>query len=66
MGCGGGYMTNAFKYLADHKAMLYEDYPYTGKAGTCQYDESKGVTKVSSYVVVPANDPFAHLEAVQK
>lgn len=57
-------MTNSFKYLKDYKIMTYASYPYTGKAGTCSYDASKGITNVSSYTALPANDPTALLNAV--
>jgi cathepsin L len=29
-GCGGGLMTNAFKYLQTYKHMTRDSYPYTG------------------------------------
>lgn len=29
--------------------MKESDYKYTARDGTCQYDATKGVTKVSSY-----------------
>jgi hypothetical protein len=56
-------MTNAFKYLKDYKLQSEASYPYTGKAGTCQYEASKGITNVASYTALPANDPQALLKA---
>ena len=53
MGCSGGWYFWAWDWLADHKTMKESDYPYTsgstGKETACAYDESKGVTNVSSY-----------------
>lgn len=65
-GCGGGFMTNCFNYLKTNKIMTEQAYPFVTKAGKCNYDESKGVTGVSSYVALPANDPNALLQAIQK
>lgn len=59
-------MTNSFKYLQSTKLMKYDDYPYTGKAGKCLFDASKGVIGVKSYTALPANDPKSLLEAVSK
>ena len=33
-------MTNAFNYLRSHRLMEFSTYPYTGKDGACQYNES--------------------------
>jgi C1A family cysteine protease len=52
-GCSGGWYYYAWEWLGSHKTMKESDYPYTsGAAGqetTCAYDESVGVTNVSSY-----------------
>jgi cathepsin F len=60
-GCGGGFMTNCFNYLKTNKIQTESSYPYTGKAGQCKYDASKGVIGVKSYTALPANDPNALL-----
>jgi len=52
-GCSGGWYYNAWKWLENNMTMAEEDYPYTsgddGRETRCAYDESKGVTYVSSY-----------------
>ena len=51
-GCNGGLMETAFEYLKTNKMMKEDDYSYTGQDGTCEYNESEGVTNVSSYTEV--------------
>lgn len=48
-GCGGGLMTNSFKYLKNFKHMNRDSYPYNAQQGSCKYDEGEGVTYVKSY-----------------
>nr|AET71138.1 cysteine peptidase isoform b [Sphenophorus levis] len=62
-GCDGGYLDDTFPYIQTNGLELESDYPYTGYDGYCSYESSKVVTKVSSYVSVPANEQ-ALLEAV--
>lgn len=59
-------MTNAFNYLKSNKLQSESSYPYTGKAGTCKYNEGAGITNVASYTALPANDPQALMEAVAR
>jgi len=58
-GCNGGWYYYAYQWLAKNKTMKESDYPYTsgttGKSTKCAYDESKGVTNVSSYKQVSKN-----------
>jgi len=49
MGCNGGWYFWSYDWLADNFTMEESDYPYTARDGNCQYNASKGVTKVSSY-----------------
>jgi len=63
MGCGGGWMDNAFKYVISNKGLCTEeDYPYTAKDTTCHTCTS--AVTVSSYVDVPANNLDALAAAV--
>ena len=53
-GCNGGMYYNGWKWEKTHKTMRESDYPYVSGTtkeaqSTCNYDESKGVTNVSSY-----------------
>ncbi|XP_030749406.1 cathepsin L-like proteinase [Sitophilus oryzae] len=50
LGCNGGYLEETFPYIEKNGLEYESDYPYTGEDGTCQYDSSKVVTKISSYV----------------
>ena len=49
-GCDGGWYFYAYDYLEDYKLMTEDSYPYRGIDQTCQYDESDGVTNVTSYL----------------
>merc|ERR1712147_181192 len=49
MGCNGGLMDYAFKYIESNPLELESDYPYTARDGSCKYVSSKGVGKVKSY-----------------
>ena len=55
-GCHGGLMDNAFRYLKDHGIEQESDYQYTAKDGSCKYDESKIVTRVSQFHDVARNN----------
>ena len=48
-GCNGGWYFWAYDYLKGAKLQTESSYPYTARDGTCSYDESDGVTNVSSY-----------------
>lgn len=64
MGCNGGLMDNAFKYIEQAPLELEADYPYTArKAFSCKYDSSKGVGKVGNYVDVRSDSTGANLKA---
>jgi hypothetical protein len=58
MGCNGGLMDYAFKYIETNPLMLEADYAYTAKDGTCEYVKTKGVGKVKAYKDVPRDGLF--------
>ena len=60
-GCGGGLMTNSFKYLQNFKHMDRESYSYTAQQGRCKYDEEKGITGVKSFKSIPSGDVDGHI-----
>lgn len=66
LGCNGGLMDSAFKYVEDKGIELESTYPYTAADGTCQYDASKVVFKNTGYNDVPASDPAQLAAAVNK
>merc|ERR1712070_805283 len=51
-GCNGGLMDYAFQYIESAPLEQESDYAYTARDGTCQYDSSKGVGMVKSFVDV--------------
>jgi len=61
-GCNGGLMDNAFNYIKDNGICLEKDYPYKGSDGKCK--KCKTVTKINSFVDIPANDEQALQQAV--
>lgn len=57
-GCDGGLQDLAFKYAEKNEAVLESDWKYTGRDGTCKYDD-KPHTKVlvTDYKTVKPNSP---------
>lgn len=66
MGCNGGLMDNAFKYIEKNPLELESVYPYTARGGTCKFDTTKGVGKVKAFVDVPASSPDQLKAALNK
>ena len=65
MGCNGGDMGLAMTYVAQNGLMTEEEYPYTGRDGTCQYDEAKArKNMINSHIYPTPNDPNALENAV--
>lgn len=56
-GCGGGLMTNAYKYVEEAGGLeLESDYPYTGRDGKCSFDSKKVAAKVSNFTNIPVDE----------
>ena len=48
MGCNGGFMDNAYKYLLDHHGIESNaSYPYEGVMGKCRYNVKNVVANVT-------------------
>ncbi|XP_010243268.1 PREDICTED: probable cysteine protease RD19D [Nelumbo nucifera] len=63
-GCGGGLMTNAYKYLMEAGGLEEEEtYPYTGKPGECKFNPEKVAVRVVNFTNIPLdeNQIAAHL-----
>jgi len=56
LGCNGGDMDAAFKYIEDNGIELESAYPYKGVDGTCKADKSKSAGAVKNFNDVPAKD----------
>jgi C1A family cysteine protease len=56
MGCNGGLMDNAFKYIEAKGLEAEADYAYTARQGVCKYDASKTVGAVKDFVDVTPNN----------
>ncbi|EAY16159.1 Clan CA, family C1, cathepsin L-like cysteine peptidase [Trichomonas vaginalis G3] len=58
-GCNGGLMTSAYDYVINHqngKFMLEKDYSYTAAEGSCKFEATKAVSKITSYIPVAEGD----------
>lgn len=64
LGCSGGLMRFAFRYLEDRGAIKASDYPYTAVEGECQYDPKKVVFLSSNYFNVPRFSEEQIMQAV--
>lgn len=52
-GCNGGIMDYAFSYAEKHAIERESDYPYKGVDERCEYTETKGIVKATSFRDVP-------------
>lgn len=65
MGCMGGLMDNAFKYVQANGGIdTEESYPYEAEDGDCHYDPNNIGATCTGYVDVDQNDEDALKEAV--
>eukprot|EP00258_Populus_trichocarpa_P009678 XP_002316398.2 probable cysteine protease RD19D [Populus trichocarpa] len=56
-GCGGGLMTNAYRYLIEAGGLQEESsYPYTGKSGECKFDPEKIAVKVANFTSIAVDE----------
>jgi KDEL-tailed cysteine endopeptidase len=58
-------MEYVYTYLKTVPVMFEADYVYTAVKTTCRNVVSKGALKVTSYKAIPANNPAAHVAALQ-
>ena len=65
MGCNGGLMDNAFKYIEQAPLETESEYPYTARDGTCQASGS-GIGKVADYTDVTPGSPAQLKAAIAK
>jgi len=64
-GCEGGIMDSCFDYLFRHSLMTEDSYPYTGKeSGSCLFNSTFGVAKVTSYTTFRVTNPDSLLAYV--
>jgi len=57
IGCGGGWMDNAFKYIQTFGGLESEqDYPYEAKTQTCRNDISKAQLQVTGHHSISKNE----------
>lgn len=57
-GCGGGWLHYAMDYIEEFGIESDEDYPYIGTEKVCQYNASKVVLKIKSYMNITPSEDF--------
>ncbi|XP_064117238.1 procathepsin L-like [Macrobrachium nipponense] len=67
LGCFGGLMDNAFKYIKANKGIdTEESYPYEAKDGKCRFDPAKVGATDTGFVDLPKGNESALQNAVAK
>ena len=64
-GCGGGLMTNSYKYLLKTEIASRDDYPYSAVQGSCKAANYDGIFLVKNYKSLASGDVDAHIAALQ-
>jgi len=65
MGCGGGLMDNAFRYIKDNGGDDTEEcYPYEAKNDACRFKKSCVAATDTGFVDLPSKDEMALKQAV--
>jgi cathepsin L len=65
MGCNGGLMDNAFRYIIAEGGLCSEAaYPYTASQGTCQASSCQKVATITGYQDVPIKNGNAFMTAI--
>uniref|UniRef100_A0A8C6WF56 Cathepsin K n=1 Tax=Neogobius melanostomus TaxID=47308 RepID=A0A8C6WF56_9GOBI len=66
-GCGGGYMTNAFRYVQENGGIDSEEaYPYVGEDQPCRYNSSGMAAQCKGFKEIPVGNEHALAVAVWK
>eukprot|EP00064_Thunnus_orientalis_P016093 superscaffoldBa00003114_g16156 len=66
-GCGGGYMTNAFRYVQENGGIDSEAvYPYVGQDQPCRYNSTGMAAQCKGYKEVPVGDEHSLAVALFK
>lgn len=66
-GCGGGYMTNAFRYVQMNGGIDSEEaYPYVGEDQPCRYNSTGMAAQCKGYKEIPVGNEHALAVAVWK
>ena len=64
-GCGGGLMTNAYKYLKSNEIVSRDSYPYSAVQGSCKASKYDGLFSVQNHKNLASGDVDAHIAALQ-
>ncbi|KAJ0066480.1 hypothetical protein NL108_013651 [Boleophthalmus pectinirostris] len=66
-GCGGGYMTNAFRYVEQNGGIDSEQaYPYVGEDQPCRYNSSGMAAQCKGFREIPVGNEHALAVALWK